>query len=91
MDETTATAIACALSVGTALADLDEIDTRHIAEALVDLPEPDRWATVKSPGHATAFLTVGSLEFVLDAGMTALGDLELSRRVRVRPAADPAS
>lgn len=91
MDDSTATAIACALSVGTALADLDEIDTHHIVEALADLPEPDRWATVKSQGHATAFLTVGALEFVLDAGMTALGELELSRRVRVRPAADQAS
>lgn len=90
MQDTTAAAIASALSIGTALAELDERETREIASALVDLPEPDRWATVKSQGHATAFLTVGALEFVLDAGVTAIGELELSRRVRVRPAADPA-
>jgi hypothetical protein len=84
VEPSTAAAIAAALTLGPARAELEPEDTEQIAIALADLPEPDGWATVKSPQQATAYLTVGGVEFVLDAAVTALGDLELSRRVRVR-------
>jgi hypothetical protein len=84
VEPSTTAAIAAALTLGPSLADLDPGDTEQIAAALSDLPEPDRWATVKSPRQATAFLALGTVEFVLDAAVSALGELRLSRRVRLR-------
>jgi hypothetical protein len=84
MDPRTAAAITTALTHGPALRDLDRDGAEDIAGALADLPEPDAWAAVKSADHSSAVLAVGSVEFVLDAGVTATGELELSRRVRTR-------
>ena len=84
MDPRTAAAITTALALGPALRDLGHEGAEDIAGALADLPEPDAWAAVKSADHSSAFLAVGPVEFVLDAGLTATGELELSRRVRAR-------
>lgn len=56
----------------------------QVVDALLDLPEPEDWATVRGEGRTTAFVAAGALEWVLDAEPALEGGIELRRRVRPR-------